>query len=344
MSAEKFKPLIVPIFIPNQGCPHRCVFCEQERITSQFNQPVNGRHIEKILDQAIHSKDFNRGRMPEIAFYGGTFTGLSLDRIRELLEAAVPYLKRGFFRSIRVSTRPDSIDSECLQLMKDHGVDTVELGVQSMNNNVLTLSKRGHTAEDTVRAVQILKEFGFRVGAQLMPGLPGDTKETFQSTIRQVIDLRPHMSRLYPALVIRGTTLARWYRDKRYQPMALEEAVQICMESCILLEAENIPVIRIGLMSSPSLLEDGQIVAGPWHPAFGFLVRSGVYRKNLESILPRPGDVSQIKISVQRKAIPLLRGFKNQGLKWIENKTQARVIKVDSDDSIPFGMARFEAI
>jgi len=216
--------------------------------------------------------------------------------------------------------------------------------VQSMNNNVLTLSKRGHTAEDTVRAVQILKEFGFKVGAQLMPGLPGDTKETFQSTIRQVIDLRPHMSRLYPALVIRGTTLARWYRDKRYQPMALEEAVQICMESCILLEAENIPVIRIGLMSSPSLLEDGQIVAGPWHPAFGFLVRSGVYRKNLESILPRPGDVSQIKISVQRKAIPLLRGFKNQGLKWIENKTQARVIKVDSDDSIPFGMARFEAI
>ena len=262
--------------------------------------------------------------------------------MKELLEAVAPFIKQGFFRSIRVSTRPDALDEKRLEAMKDYGVLTVELGAQSMDDHVLSLSKRGHTAEDTAGAVQALKRYGFRVGIQLMPGLPGDSEKKFRSTISQVIDLHPDMARLYPALVIRGTELAKWYGESRYQPLGLEEAVEICMESCIRLEAEGIPVIRIGLMSSPSLLEDGQIVAGPWHTAFGFLVRSGIHQKNIEPQLPGPGIASQIKILAPKRELPLIRGYKNIGIRLIEDKTGARVVGVIPDESVPSGQIAVE--
>jgi histone acetyltransferase (RNA polymerase elongator complex component) len=336
--------LIVPIFIPNQGCPHRCIFCEQERITSQVGQTVDGKHVKKILDKSIRINDFNRLANPEIAFFGGTFTRLPTGRIRELLEAVNPYIQKGLFHSIRVSTRPDALDEERLELMKSYGVLTVELGAQSMDNKVLSLSKRGHTAEDTVNAVKALRKKGFRVGIQLMPGLPGDSEKKMRSTVTEVIKLQPDMVRLYPTLVIQGTELARLYSEGRYRPMPLEKAVDVCIESCIRLEAKDIPVIRIGLMSSPSLLEKGQIVAGPWHPAFGFLVRSGIHQKGIEPDLPRHGEASKINIRVRKREIPLLRGYKNKGLEWIERKTGAKVNGIEHDDSIPPGRVRIEKL
>jgi histone acetyltransferase (RNA polymerase elongator complex component) len=342
LSATGLKPLIIPIFIPNQGCPHQCIFCEQERITSQPFQRVDRKYVEDILSKAVRSKGFDRQRRPEVAFYGGTFTGLPLARIKALLEAVVPYVRQGLFQSIRVSTRPDALDPERLEVMKNNGVLTVELGAQSMDDHVLGLSKRGHTAQDTVKAVKVLKEHGFKVGIQLMPGLPGDSREKFRSTIKQVIALDPAMVRLYPALVIRGTELADWYRKGQYHPLALEQAIEICMESCIGLEAQGIPVIRIGLMSSPCLLEQGQIVAGPWHPAFGFLVRSRIYLKKIEPDLPRPGEAARIKIRVSKGEVPLLRGFKNQGLKWLEKRTASRIMGVEYDDSIPPGRVKIK--
>ena len=344
MSKRRLKPLIVPIFIPNQGCPHQCIFCDQERITARPIRPINRKYVEEVLHKAIHSSGFDLQRKPEVAFYGGTFTGLPTARIRELLEAVVPYIRQGLFQSIRVSTRPDALDEKRLEVMKNSGVFTVELGAQCMDDDVLGLSKRGHTAWDTTKAVKTLRDYGFKVGIQLMPGLPGDSREKFRSTITKVIALNPDMVRLYPALVIRRTVLADWYKDDKFRPLELEEAVEICMESCIRLEAECIPVIRIGLMSSPSLLEKGQIVAGPWHPAFGFLVRSGIYQKNIEPDLPRPGEVSQIKIRAPKRELPLLRGYKNQGLKWLERKTAAKIISVECDDSIPPGTVRIEKI
>jgi len=344
LSEGKLKPLIVPVFIPNMGCPHRCVFCEQERITSQHKFPVNGRHVEKILDMAVRSRDFDPRRKPEVAFFGGTFTRLSKERMETLLGAVAPYIKRGLFQSIRVSTRPDALDKERLDLMKAYGVLTVELGAQSMDDRVLSLSNRGHTAEDTVKGVQSLREYGFRVGIQLMPGLPGDSNECFRSTITRVIDLHPDMVRLYPALVIRGTELVHWYSEGRYSPLSLEEAVEICMEGCMRLESEDIPVIRIGLMSSPTLLKEGQIVAGPWHTAFGFLVRSGIHLKKIASCLPEQGEVSQIRIHAPKREANLVRGYKNQGIEWIEQMTGAKVVGVESDDSIDFGEIRIEKL
>ena len=338
------KHLIVPVFIPNQGCPHRCIFCEQERITSQVGTSVDGKYVETILERSIHSRNFNRQPHAEVAFFGGTFTRLSKARIRELLEAVNPYIQKGFFDSIRVSTRPDALDDERLNLMKNYGVLTVELGAQSMDNNVLSLSRRGHTAEDTVHAVKILRQKEFKVGIQLMPGLPGDSEKIFYSTITKIIKIHPDMVRLYPALVIQGTELALWYSKGRYRPMSLESAVDVCIQSCLRLEAEGIPVIRIGLMSSPSLLEKGQIVAGPWHPSFGFLVRSGIHQKGIEHDLPRHGEASIIKIRAPKRDIPLLRGYKNRGLKWIERKTGARVSSIEPDDSISPGKLIIEKL
>ncbi|MCD6298601.1 MAG: radical SAM protein, partial [Deltaproteobacteria bacterium] len=328
----------------NMGCPHRCVFCEQEKITSQHKFPVNGRHVEKILDTAVRSRDFDKRRRPEVAFFGGTFTRLSKERIKTLLGAVAPYIKRGLFESIRVSTRPDALDKERLDLMKAYGVFTVELGAQSMDDRVLSLSNRGHTVEDTVKGVQALREYGFRVGIQLMPGLPGDSNDCFRSTITKVIRLHPDMVRLYPALVIRGTELVRWYSEGRYLPLSLEEAVEICIEGCMRLESEDIPVIRIGLMSSPTLLEEGQIVAGPWHTAFGFLVRSGIHLKKIASCLPGQGEMSLIRIYAPKREVNLVRGYKNKGIKWIEQRTGARVVGVESDDSIAPGRVRIENI
>jgi histone acetyltransferase (RNA polymerase elongator complex component) len=292
-------------------------------------------HVENVLLKATRSKSFDVRRNPEVAFYGGTFTRLPIGRTKELLMAVAPYIRQGLFRSIRISTRPDAIDDARLKVMKRYGVRTVELGVQSMNDHVLALSKRGHTALETVNAVKTLKKHSFRVGIQLMPGLPGDSEEKCRATITQVIDLHPDMVRLYPTLVIRGTELARLYEEQRFCPMELEAAVEICAESCIRLEAEDIPVIRIGLMSSPSLLEKGQIVAGPWHPAFGFLVRSNIYQKNIEPLLPRLGEVSRMQIRAPKREIPLLKGHKNLGIRLIEEKTRARVMGVTPDNSVP---------
>jgi histone acetyltransferase (RNA polymerase elongator complex component) len=213
-----------------------------------------------------------------------------------------------------------------------------------MNDKVLALTKRSHTAEDTVGAVRLLKKFGFQVGIQLMPGLPGDSEITFKETVEEVVRLRPDMVRLYPTLVIRGTELAEWYKGGKYQPLQLEEAVRICRQSCKRLEGAGIPVIRMGLMSSPCLREKGQIIAGPWHEAFGHLVRSEIHFEKIQSYLPRNGGLTNIRLLVSPEEVSLVRGYKNASLRRIENVTGARVVEVCPDLSVPLGQLRVESL
>jgi hypothetical protein len=293
--------------------------------------------VKRILAGATASGRFQLQENREVAFYGGTFTGLPISQMEALLEAAYSYLKRGLYQTVRVSTRPDALDENRLDLLARYGVRTVELGAQSMEEEVLSLSRRGHSAQDTAEAVALLRRKGFRVGIQLMPGLPGDTPGRFRSTIDQVLELAPDTVRLYPTVVIAGTTLAAWYRRGGYVPMGLEDAVQVCVEACFRLETAGVAVIRIGLMSSPDLESRGRIVAGPWHPSFGLLVRSGVYHKAIESQLPRPGKFNRILLRVPPREIPLVRGFRNQGIGLIQSKTGARVVAVEGDDGVPRG-------
>ncbi|RLB42317.1 MAG: radical SAM protein [Deltaproteobacteria bacterium] len=328
------RAFIVPIFIPNVGCPTRCVFCEQPRITSQSSSVPTPEEITGILRQAITSKKYRKGIDAQVAFYGGTFTRLPHSKMEGLLEAIRPFIEQGYFHSIRVSTRPDSLFRSKLLLMKTYGVKTVELGVQSMDDNVLRMSNRGHGSQDTIAGVKKLKDFGFSVGIQLMPGLPGDNRDSFRKTIEATIALSPHSVRLYPTVVIEGTQLAKMYREGRYQPLCLEDAVEMCAEAVIRLQQYGIPVIRIGLMSSPRLLEPGQVVAGPWHPSLGDLVRSTVYAWRIAAKIPEEVRGKRISIAVNPADLPLLRGHGGAGIKRLESKTGAKVIGIEPTSTV----------
>ena len=340
MSDEK--PLIVPVFIPNQGCPHRCVFCDQEKITSQPAGPIHGRRVRELLELARRSTSFYARKNREIAFYGGTFASLPEEKIRELLGVVAPYLQEGIFHSVRVSTRPDSIDEGKVKFLKSLGVSTVEVGTQSMDDEVLGRTRRGHTALDTQRAVDLLRQHGLGVGIQLMPGLPGDSAKRFSATVQQVIRMKPDMVRLYPVVVIRGTELAQWLESGAYHPLSLEEAVRICAESCLRLEEAGIPVIRIGLMTSECLREKGQVLGGPWHESFGHLVRSELYHRKIEALLPRPDEAEKIFIRIPSKEIALFRGHRNAGIRRVEKMTNALIEGILPDDSLPPGRIKVE--
>ena len=331
------KHFIIPIFLPHQGCPHRCVFCQQQTITNYLGKQPTPDEIRNTIELAIRSKQFSAKKPKEVAFYGGTFTSLPIRSMTTMLGTVKPYIEKGIIQSTRLSTRPDSLSEDKLTILESFGVSTVELGVQSMDDGVLLLSNRGHTSQDTVNAFKILKRRGFTVGAQLMPGLPGDSQEIFMDTIEKVIDLRPDMARLYPTLVIRGTKLARWYKQGRYAAMGLKDTINVCKEACIRLENAGIPVIRIGLMSSPSLLKKGEIIAGPWHPSLGFLVRSAIHLEKIRPCLPVMGGTKNILVHAPHKEIPLLVGYKKSGMRHIEAITGSVIKDIIPDDTIPCG-------
>jgi len=293
--------------------------------------------IRNTIELAIRSKQFSAKKPKEVAFYGGTFTSLPIRSMTTMLGTVKPYIEKGIIQSTRLSTRPDSLSEDKLTILESFGVSTVELGVQSMDDGVLLLSNRGHTSQDTINAFKILKRRGFTVGAQLMPGLPGDSQEIFMDTIEKVIDLRPDMTRLYPTLVIRGTKLAQWYKQGRYEPMGLKDTINVCKEACIRLENAGIPVIRIGLMSSPSLLKKGEIIAGPWHPSLGFLVRSAIHLEKIRPCLPVMGGTKNILLHAPHKEIPLLVGYKKSGMRHIEAITGSVIKDIIPDDTIPCG-------
>ena len=337
MSKKVKKYLIIPIFIPHQGCPHRCIFCQQKTITGLSETLSAPDDIRNTIESAIGSRRFPNQKPREVAFYGGTFTSLPAARMIGMLDAVRSYVERGIIESIRVSTRPDALGEDTLDILDSFGVSTVELGAQSMDDKVLRLSNRGHTSRDTITAVKTLKERGFNVGIQLMPGLPGDSQGVFMDTIDKVIGLKPDMVRLYPTLVIKGTKLAQWYQEGRYTPMGIEDTVNLCKDACIRLEDSGIPVIRIGLMSSPSLLQKGEIIAGPWHPCLGFLVRSAIHLERVRPHLPPMGEAENIILHAPRGEIPLIMGYKKGGIRHLEIITGAVIKDIVPDDSIASG-------
>ena len=279
--------MIIPFFIPHAGCPHQCVFCNQKNITGQ-SAPVYPSSVPNTINDYLKT---NTGKgQAHIAFYGGSFTALPINTQREYLEVVQPYIHTGEVQSIRLSTRPDCIIPDVLIRLKAYHVGTVELGVQSMDDRVLELSGRGHAARHTIDAVTLLREYGFTVGLQLMPGLPGDSSDGFTSTVENVVALKPDFVRLYPALVIEGTPLAEFYRTGRYAPLALDDAVSLCRDALVRFEQANIDVIRIGLQPTKELDKPGTILAGPYHPAFRQLVESSLLLEKMRCALRQRKD------------------------------------------------------
>ena len=255
----------VALFVPHAGCPHRCSFCDQRAIAGTGDRMTPDK-VEAACLQA-ESRITLPGRQAELAFFGGSFTALPKKEMCALLDAALPFVRRGVFRGIRLSTRPDCVDEGILAALAGRSVTAVELGAQSMDDAVLVQNGRGHTAADVERAAGLIRARGLSLGLQMMTGLPGSTPDTDRETAARLAALRPDTMRIYPTVALRGTPLDGMVRSGAYIPPTLEETVALCAELLLFFEEErDIPVIRLGLHASPDLEQNR--VAGPWHPAF----------------------------------------------------------------------------
>jgi len=306
----------IPIFVPHYGCPHQCSFCNQKTITGQ-NTTVTAqdvqRHIERALQTAGDAKI-------EVAFFGGSFTAIDVALQEELLAAAEPYLKDGSIHGIRLSTRPDCIDKAVVERLLCYGVTSVELGVQSSDEQVLKENRRGHTFADVQCAFALLRMAGVEVGLQMMLGLYASTPEKDIQTARDIAALQPDTTRIYPTLVLEGSPLCALYRQGKYTPLDLETAVETAATAYEIFKENGVRVLRMGLMDSETLQEG--TVAGPQHPAFGELVFSRLYLKKMRSALKgktdcsvtffvHPGEVSK---ALGNKKENQVRLFREQGV------------------------------
>ena len=280
---------IIPVFVPHLGCPNDCVFCNQRTISGSL-RPAGAEDVVQALEEA---KKVTAGGA-ELAFYGGSFTAVPEDMQRALLEAALPYRKEGFLRSIRVSTRPDAVAAEKLSLLKAYGVETVELGAQSMYDRVLRLSGRGHGAEDTVRAASLVKASGMGLVLQMMTGLPGASPELDYHTAEALAALQPDGVRVYPTVILRGTALEALWRAGKYRAHTVSDAVETCAPIAALFLRAGIPILRLGLNPTEAL-SGGEAVGGAYHPALGELVYSKLYldlaREKLRALPRMPRKV-----------------------------------------------------
>jgi len=340
--APRNRPFIIPIFLPHAGCPHQCVFCNQVSITGSTQKKVSADQIRSRIHQFL-GYESGRRKPVQISFYGGNFLGLKMDEITLLLDLAAEFIGRGQVDSIRFSTRPDSIASEHIDILKKYPVETIELGVQSMDDHVLELAGRGHSAADTARAVGRLKEHQFNIGLQLMVGLPGDDEARSLNTAVKIAALRPDFVRIYPTLVVKNSKLARWYHNGSYSPLSLAQAVSRVKKLCLLFKTHNIAVIRMGLQATEDLADESTVLAGPYHPAFGHLVYSELFLDAACAALKAADPTAtNVTIFVNPRRISSMRGLKNANIMLL--KRQFGLAEIDivpdinlADDSIKIG-------
>ena len=272
---------IIPVFVPHLGCPNDCVFCNQRRISGSV-APATAEDVVSAIENALRLTP--PGTRRQLAFYGGSFTAIPVAEQESLLGAAAPYLERGDIASLRLSTRPDAIDGAVLRRLRSYGVETIELGAQSMSERVLALSGRGHTAADVEDAARAVKGAGFRLILQMMTGLPGADDESDVESARRIAALGPDGVRVYPTVIVRDTALCDLWRAGRYKEHTVEDAVRVCARILPVFEQAGIPVIRLGLNPTEDL-SGGDAVGGAYHPALGELVKSRIMRDRAERIL-----------------------------------------------------------
>ena len=295
------KEYIIPIFVPHLGCPNDCTFCNQKKISGQTKN-VKAEDVKNTIEYYLNNfKDDNK--YIEVAFFGGSFTGIDVDKQKELLSVAYEYIKNKKIDSIRISTRPDYINKEILKMLKSYGVKTIELGVQSTNDYILNKSKRGHTFEDVKKASKLIRKNGFILGHQMMVGLPESTRQDEINTAKDLIKLKPKIVRIYPVLVIKGTQLEKDYESGEYTPLTVEQAVETAKDLLVLFNKKKINVIRIGLQNTNEITDPNskksQVVAGPYHPAFRQLVESRLWYDNIANEIKKVNsNVTHIQIDV----------------------------------------------
>ena len=326
---------IIPIFVPHLGCPNDCIFCNQKSISGQ-KKNMTKEQAKNIIDNYLKNLN-DSDALIEIAFFGGSFTAINENLQNELLELAYTYVKEGKVESIRISTRPDYIDKNILKRLKKYKVKTIELGVQSANDFVLKRANRGHTFEDVKKASKLIRWYGFRLGHQMMVGLPESTRQDEINTAKALIKLKPKMVRIYPVLVVKNTKLEKEYEDGIYKALPLPQAVETCKQLVRMFSDKNIDIIRVGLqntdeISDPSS-EKSEVVAGPYHPAFRQLVESGLwYDAIVEKIKKLNVKVKEVQFTVNPLDVNNVIGHKKDNvLKLKEFYDVDLVLKQDSN-------------
>ena len=310
------KNYIIPIFVPHLGCPNDCTFCNQKKISGQ-KKNITNHDVKNIIEyylQTFKEKD----KDVEVAFFGGSFTGIKKEVQEELLSAAYEYIKIGKVNSIRISTRPDYIDKNILKILKKYKVETIELGVQSTNDYILNKCRRGHTFNDVKKASKLIRKNGFKLGHQMMIGLPESTQKDELATAKDLIKLHPKMIRIYPVLVIKDTKLEEEFKNGDYLPNTLEQAVEVSASLLKMFKKKKIDVIRIGLQSTDEICNpeniNSQVIAGPYHPAFRQLVESRIYYDEITEkiVATSPLFVDMVPLSLEEIFIYELGGAENE--------------------------------
>jgi len=325
-------PLIIPIFLPNLGCRQRCLFCNQRVAAEEAPSP---HFVRNFIEDSIKGLPFNVTREKQIAFYGGSFTAIPQEDQVCYLEEVQPFLKSGLIHSVRISTRPDALDEEALSLLREYGVKTVEIGVQSMIDEVLILSRRGHWPEDALSATSRLRRWDFEVGIHLMIGLPGDTRDRFLQTLDQVMDLKPDFLRIHPTLVLKGSPLEGLWRAGQYSPLTLEETVHWLKPGLLKLERSSIRVARIGLQPTREL--ERHLLAGPYHSALHQLVDSEIFSDMAEQLLRNNSGESQALFLCHPKEVSNLRGQRNGNILKLKDQFQLEEVFIQGLAEIPTG-------
>ena len=317
----------IAVFVPHRGCPQQCSFCNQHIISGAAAQPTAA-DVDRACEQA--KKGVHAGDTVQLAFFGGSFTAIARGEMLELLTAAKKHVDSGFLSGgVRISTRPDCIDDDVLSLLKAYGVRAVELGAQSMDDRVLSLNRRGHTAQDVINASNLILSHGFELGLQMMTGLYGSTDEDSLETARRLIALRPATARIYPTVVLKGTRLEQLYSSGEYQPPTLEQTVPLCSRLLQLFEENGVRVIRLGLHAQDDI--EWQMVAGAYHPALRELCQGEIYyRKASEQLQNRPSGDYQLLVSPA--AVSQMTGQKKKNL--LRLAQQGYLCRVMGDENL----------
>ncbi|MEE1038738.1 MAG: radical SAM protein [Eubacterium sp.] len=338
------KHAIIPVFIPHEGCPNDCVFCNQKIITAK-SEPVTVEDVKNIAETYLSTLENMKVETIEMAFFGGSFTGIPIEKQSQYLEVAYDYKSKGIIDKIHLSTRPDYINREILDNLKKYSVDVIELGVQSFDPEVLALSKRGHTVDQVYEAVSLLKEYGFTFGIQLMIGLPGDTLEKSIESAKAAADLKPDLARLYPTVVLEDTELAQMYRNGSYPGLTEDEAVARCKEMYKILFDAGVNIMRVGLKSTDLVTNDSDL-GGNYHPAFRQLVEGEIAKDVIENEIVKllkisaentSQEVLTLTIVAHPKSFNNMIGHKGANKKHFEEKYPQIQIKYVNDSALPIG-------
>jgi histone acetyltransferase (RNA polymerase elongator complex component) len=324
------KKRIYPVFLPQAGCPFQCVYCNQGAVARDFEQATGPAETAKLWIEAYSDKITASKEPGEIAFYGGTFTALPREIMESILRMAGRFVEAGVFTGIRFSTRPDCLDADVCDILSRYPVRTVELGVQSMSDRVLSASRRGYDSGAVVDAARQVKEHNWALGIQLMAGLPEDHLPAFLDSVHAVTAIRPDFVRIYPVLVLAGTRLAEWFSAGLYRPLNLDEAIEQVAGAYAVFVTAGIPVIRMGLHSDPALREPGVVLGGPHHPAFGYLVRCRWWRDRVNNALAEFQGVtgSEFELSVPSNLVSDAVGPGRSNIEHWKSVWQLRDVKI----------------